>query len=596
MTHLAAAGRANPLIDKRILETAFFLLVVIGGVVITTGCGGKSTPTADTATAAPTVEEHLPGITAVNLDRLELPRYESLEMVVDLEAKYANPYDAREVRLDGTFSGPDGAEMAIPGFWDGDEAWKMRFTPSQDGEWHYRLVVTDSRGAGPEVEGTFMVTPSELHGWLQPGDWFDSDYSGHYLVYHDGTPFYGLGHCDALNIFTDGFDIDRGVLLFDNMAEVGENFVVWWPQYASSPVKSSYERYSVADMETIDLVVEDAQAKDIFLVFTIWDHPQLRDENHSWGTGNWENNGFSELSEIDDFFTSDEVWAWQENLYRYIIARWGYSPAIGMWQTVSEINGTNSFDQTDQWHTKVNDYFVENDPYRHPTTASMSGDTDWPAGHLTMDAPQVHIYDLENDAVKAAETVAQWTELMWNRVDKPNWIGEFGVGGNSYYPELFHNSLWAALASGAAMTPAEWNSPGYWGRMTPEMDADITRLAQFVAETPLAEWNPAPLQISTDQPFVRGWGVAGQDGGLFWVQDFSLEGSPIEDVREAAISRQGVAVDILGLAGGSYTVTPFDTWDGRYLPPVDIDCLDGEACEIESPEFMADMAFRINRK
>ena len=199
-------------------------------------------------------------------------------------------------------------------------------------------------------------------------------------MHHDGTPFYGLGHADALNILIDGFNIDRGVGLFDNMVEAGENYVVWWPLYTGSPLKNSYDDYAYADMNVIDLVVRDAEENGIYLIFTIWDHPQLRDENHDWGTGNWETNGFSDLTDLESFFTDEEAWAWQENFYRYLIARWGYSPAIGMWQTVSEINGTNAYDQTDPWHDKVNAYFMENDPYRHPTTASQSGDVAWEAG------------------------------------------------------------------------------------------------------------------------------------------------------------------------------------------------------------------------
>jgi hypothetical protein len=422
------------------------------------------------------------------------------------------------------------------------------------------------------------------------------NFSGHYLVHHDGTPFYGVGHCDALNILVDGFDPEEGVGLFDRMKESGENYVVWWPLYSNSPVGSSYEDYSVSNMKLIDLVVSDAQKEGIFLVFTIWDHPQLRDEDHSWDTGNWKRNGFSRLGTLDSFFTSGEAWAWQENLYRYIIARWGYSTAIGLWQTVSEINGTAAYDQTDAWHGKVNAYFVENDPYRHPTTASMSGDTDWTEGHRTMDAPQVHVYALEEDAVKAADIIAGWTELMWDRAEKPNWIGEFGVGGDTHYPELFHNAIWAALASGAAMTPAEWNSSGFWGSMTPEMNADSGRLAAFVAETPLAEWKPAALEVVTSDPEVRGWGVAGRDGGILWVQDFSLEGGTIAEVRTAETLRQDIALEVQGMEGGSYTVYPYDTWQGTYLESFVLDCAGGQACTVPLPDFVADLAFRVERE
>ncbi len=564
------------------------------------GCG--QAPRA-TSTAAPTATSapELPVITAVELNRQEVPRYESLEIVVTLVADYSNPYDARQVKLDGLFMAPDGRQVTVPGFWDGEIAWRVRFTPWQEGVWRYQLTVSDSRGVSAPVEGTFMVISSDLHGWLQVGSWVNPAYSPHYLVYHDGTPFYGIGFCEALNILIDRFDAEKGVVLFDNMKAAGANYVVWWPFYTHSPFSSRYDQYNVANLKMIDTIVANAQEEGIFLIFTVWDHPGLRTKNHPWGNGQWDRNGFSKLGGIDDFFVSEEAWTWQENLYRYIIARWGYSTAIGMWQTVSEINGTNAGAQTNPWHEKVNAYFVQNDPYRHPTTASMSGDVDWPEGHRAMDVPQVHLYDFRNggiqgDAVKAAEILARWTLRMWQRDDKPNWVGEFGMPGNAYYPELFHNSIWAALAAGAALTPAEWNSGGSWGRPTEEMYADMNRLARFVADIPLAHWNPAPLQIVSRDPRVRGWGVAGAAGGLFWVQDFSPEGKPLETARREWSIRRGVEVEIRGLLEGDYLVYPYDTWQGVYLETLEVSCAPDQPCLLALPGFRADMAFRLERK
>lgn len=568
-------------------------------ILIQAACGGNQVPAEPIVvpTATATVQVDLPAILSVEADRNELPRYEAMEFTLEIDAEYSNPYDRREVALEGVFTSLGGDDMSIPGFWDGEGAWKIRFTPSQEGLWTYTIMVRDSRGNSLPHLGELTVTPSELHGWIRPGHLFGPSYSGRYFVHHDGTPFYGVGHADALSILIDGFDATEGVHLFDRMKEANENYVVWWPLYTNSPVSSSYEDYSLANMKVIDMIVKDAEKEGIYLIFTIWDHPQLRDENHpSWDTGNWSRNGFSKLSSLEDFFVSEEAWAWQENLYRYIIARWGYSPAIGMWQTVSEINGTNALDQTDPWHEKVNAYFIANDPYRHPTTASGSGEVDWEAGHLAMDVPQVHLYEWNNDAVGAAAHTAEWTDRMWDRVERPNWVGEFGVAGDTHYPELFHHSIWAALASGAAMTPAEWNSGGAWGRMTPEMNADISRFAQFVQDLPLAEWNPSKLEITASDAEVRAWGLAGNEGGLFWVQDFSLEGQPIAEVRSAMTVRTVVQVEVVGLVSGAYVVQPFDTWQGVYLDQINVECADSEACTIPLPDFTSDMAFKIIRE
>ncbi len=576
--------------SKWIFIHIFFLIILV------MGCSPNEIPVSTELTITPTVPADLPKILEIGLDHPEIPRYDFIEFELSVQAEYKNPFDAREVHLDGIFTAPDGSEITVPGFWDGEGAWKLRFTPNQEGDWRYQLSISDHRGTSLPSEDSFKVTASNLQGWLQVGDWVDPAYSSRYLVHHDGTPFYGVGHCDALNILIDGFDVNDGVRLFNNMVDAGENFVVWWPLYSNSPVSNGYDRYTESNLTMIDLIVHDAQKKGIYVIFTVWDHPQLRDSSHSWRDGRWDGyNGFHKLTGIDEFFTSEEAWVWQENFYRYIIARWGYSPAIGMWQTVSEINGTNAYEQTDPWHAKINAYFVENDPYRHPTTASMSGDVDWPSGHAEMDAPQIHVYDLDDGAAIAAQTIASWTELMW-QTGKPNWIGEFGVSGNAEYPELFHNSIWAALGAGAALTPAEWNSGGSWMQMTTEMYADQGRLAQFVADIPLAWLNPIALEISSNDSEVRGWGVAGEEGGLIWVQDFSTEGFSIEDLRASQTIRSGVNLEIRGLAGGSFKITPYDTWLGKYLASFDVVCSQSSVCTIPLPDFEMDIAFKIERK
>jgi len=48
-----------------------------------------------------------------------------------------NPFDA-EVR--GEFTGPAGVRIVVPGFYDGDNTWKIRFAPTVPGAWSMRTV------------------------------------------------------------------------------------------------------------------------------------------------------------------------------------------------------------------------------------------------------------------------------------------------------------------------------------------------------------------------------------------------------------------------------------------------------------------------
>jgi len=541
-------------------------------------------------------EQPAPQIQAVESNSLEVARYGELELVVALEAAYDNPYDVRQVDLMTVFTGPNGRDWMVPGFWDGEDAWRVRFTPSVEGEWRYSLRVRDRRGESKPRDGQFSCLPPGAaghHGWLQVGEWVDPAYSARYLVHHDGTPFYGVGHCDAFDLMSYGFDVDEGFALFDRMAEHGENMLVYWPIYSNPFFVTRYDRYSVPDLKVIDWIVEDAARKSIYLVFTIWDHDLLRDDTHEWSNGLWEtHNGFRELGSLNSFFTDAEAWAWQENLYRYVIARWGYSSAIGLWQTVSEIEGTNAGRHADRWHERVNRYFVEHDAYRHPTTASKAGDAWWPAGYAVMDVAQMHSYNSQYDPVGTGPIIAGWTQRLWQAEAKPNFIGEFGTNDERLHPELLHNGLWAGLAGGGAITPMEWNDSSAWGRMDDEMIEQMAHLATFVADLPLAHLDPVPLDVATGDEGLRVWGLMGEvegpalseaEGmGFLWVQD-TVPGE----------TRTAVAVTVEGLAPGIYAVRPFDTWRGVYLDESHATVDESGRLTIVLPPFGRDVAVRL---
>jgi hypothetical protein len=57
-----------------------------------------------------------------------------------------------------------------------------------------------------------------------------------------------------------------------------------------------------------------------------------------------------------------------------------------------------------------------------------------------------------------------------------------------------------------------------------------------------------------------------------------------------------VVLQIRGLTEGTYTIRPFDTWQGQYLEPFEVTCSEGLPCTVALPEFKADMAFRVEKK
>jgi Domain of unknown function (DUF5060)/Protein of unknown function (DUF4038)/Putative collagen-binding domain of a collagenase len=78
--------------------------------------------------------------------------------------EYENPFI--DVAVDAEFVGPGGTRFTVPGFYDGDGVWRVRFSPGEPGRWSYCMVATP---ADPELarEGSFEVAPRQVPGFLR---------------------------------------------------------------------------------------------------------------------------------------------------------------------------------------------------------------------------------------------------------------------------------------------------------------------------------------------------------------------------------------------------------------------------------------------
>lgn len=584
------------------------LLFIISISLSLIACGGSSSSQAvNPPVPAPTPNADVrPQLLNIQANTQTIGLYEKIEWKITANAEHNNPFDRRDISLDARFTSPNNQQVSVAGYWDTREGWMLRFAPNQVGTWQFAITMTNKSGTSEQRIGQFNVTSSGKKGWIQPANLINASYSSRYFLHQDGSEFYGIGHSDTFAIFRNS---DTAEQLLARMKNAKENYFVWWPFYYFSMVVNDYQNYHLLNTEAIDDVIEKTEQANMKLVFTLWDHSQLRDNNHPWENGRWHtHNGFNRLTNANDFFTNNEAWQWQQNLYRYIIARWGHSSAIAMWQTVSEVDGTNAFEHTNTWHQKITNYFKEHDPYGHPVTASMAGDKSWPEGHQVMDVPQVHIYrDLLTDKdnarspakiIDSASIIASYTQQMWQSQPKPNWIGEFGVINHpinpdqNYYPEVFHNALWAALSSGSAMTPAEWNDFSDWGNITSSMTTTLQHFSTFVERLSLAKWAPSPLTITVPTE-MKAWGIASEQGGMIWLQDIQLRGESITQIRSQRQPTSPINIEINNLKAGDYQITPYRTQEGEFLTAFTVSCQAASPCVIAIPSFVNDIALLI---
>ena len=105
---------------------------------------------------------------------------------------YQDPYN--DVTLDAVFRGPDGYVATIPCFWDGDNLWKVRFSPPAQGEYSFETACSNADDSGLHgIKGTVTAQPYTgtnpllLHGRLRVAA------DKRHFVQADGTPFFWVG-------------------------------------------------------------------------------------------------------------------------------------------------------------------------------------------------------------------------------------------------------------------------------------------------------------------------------------------------------------------------------------------------------------------
>lgn len=103
-------------------------------------------------------------------------------------APSGNPFD---VELAGEFTGPGGARLRVPGFYDGDGRWIIRFAPTREGEWRLRTV-SSLPALDDKTETAILCVPNRhpaIHGGLR----VDPGHPYHF-IYEDGARYFLLGY------------------------------------------------------------------------------------------------------------------------------------------------------------------------------------------------------------------------------------------------------------------------------------------------------------------------------------------------------------------------------------------------------------------
>lgn len=555
-----------------------------------------------------------PSFNSVRASSEEVGLYEKIELRVSLDASFSNPFDPAEIDLVAEFTAPSGKKWIIPGFYNPsawDALWMARFAPDEPGDWRYVLSVRDREGSARSEQGGFTATGSGAPGYVRIAD------NGRYLVHGDGSSFYpvGLWYNDSYERFGGGQISADGL---DRLKRRGGNFICFFPTPLET-MGTGVGRYDQNRSGRLDQLFEWCEERGIKISWNLWFHSYLSET--IWGGGNarWLTNPYRNVCEAVDFFASEEAWGYQEKLYRYILARWGYSPSLFLWFVIDEIDGTEGWARGDTlaaeaWSRRVHDWFRANDPWGRPTTGTKCGAYPqyWPGGCRIFDIAAREIYEAQRWPMPKGARVDGKEELplrasylqyagesakLWREYGKPGIIGECGWSHTYYEPSqpgymaMYHNALWASLVNGLCATPFWWA----WSEMLNDnvVNSQLEAFSRFVGELDLTGADPGPLPVRADKG-LDAWAM--KNGGTVF-------GWAVNPRLGEGIAGRRVTVE--GLEDGEYTLIIYHAWRGRRLSE-DTVRVTGGRLTVTAPELFTtggranqlgdDFAFVLERK
>jgi hypothetical protein len=509
--------------------------------------------------------------------------HEKFEISLNVESEFDNPFDPGDIDITTTFTSPSGKDWNVYGFYDYNFGmlWKVRFSPNEKGVWRYSVKVRDKNGEAASEKKSFKVIASNRKGPIQIAA------NKRYLQYPDGSTFFGVGlwYNDGYAGFNSGRITPENL---DRLKSLGVNFISTFITPLETHA-SGLGRYDQNICGRLDEVLRLCEERDMVLSLNIWFHSYLSET--VWGGGNvrWYTNPYSQVTPAKEFYRSEPAWKLQEKLYRYFIARWGYSRALAIWFIVDEVNGTDGWVSGDSvlaadWGRKVHEYFKHNDPYNHLTTGTRSGGIReyWNRGYQIFDLAAREIYEAQGYPITKSASLdsadvhplthsyynyADQIARLWHGYEKPAIIGETGWDHTYYEPgmpgylALYHNALWVTLASGTAMSPFWW---AFSDRMNDNVVTNqITSLRKFTDAIPFAKLSGlTPFRV--DIPDGDGFGMRSNQLTFGWVVN------PHTDVA-------GENIRLPSLKNGRYKLRLYHTWRGEFLQEKEVEISDGTA-------------------
>jgi len=558
-------------------------------------------------------------ILSVTLSADTVPQYEMIEISVELDRDYDNPYDPEQVDLAAVITTPIRDEVRVIGFWyepytrslEGDlevftsagpGEWRVRYAPLTQGTHEFHIVVVDDEGTA--ISGDFAFTAVEP---ISAGFVRIDPANTRYFVYDNGDSYVPLGfNIDWVNETAGAYAY---IDYLDAMIAGGGNWTRMWlthfgqgltPEWGVYHHTGFYEglgRYSQQIGCKLDAIYRHAQENGAAIAMVLHQHSQF--ECPQWSS--WDANPYNEANggpctTSADYFTDPEAQRLSDNLHRYIVARYAAFRSVMTWEIWNEADGISGVQMNlmNPWAQRVAENLRELDPAGHLVSTSF-------ATPLALPTFDLETWDFNN---RHQYVFGSWMIGLflggYRQAEKPLLLAEFGIDWWAAANEIdtlgvnVHNGIWSTLAHGYAGGAMNW----WWDNYIEPYDLWHLNqpAAEFVAGEAMGRFTEdVRVTAQHDRAKLEAAGIgAKNDNGLIeawlWVRDHRSSWlTPTWMVKPM----EGAEAIVEGVVPGTEWVgEAWDTWTGEIVDEVEATA-DGGALVIVLPIFERDIALKL---
>ena len=438
-----------------------------------------------------------------------------------------------------------------------------------------------------------------------------------YFSYQDGTFFYPIGQTlrspTDLRLPYPGYKSSpregEGTYAFDRimpkLAQSGVNFIrvwmsIWWVGLeAPKDYAPGYEglgRYNMVNAWKLDHILDEAHRLGIKVKLNLENHGQLsRHVDQEFYESSYNKMLGGMLGTPREFWTSAEAKKYVKRRFRYVVARWGYSPDILAWELWSEVDLTEEFDPgiVADWHREFGRYLKSIDPWKHLVSTHFYSDDQ---SAVVYSVPEVEF--VPGDLYQA--NVVSFMRSIWIRkkeFGKPTFISEYGVGQNLDQQEAnFHGGLWSSTVLPMAGTAMYW----WWNLV------DEKNLYSYYKPVALfnqgedrrgKSWKLTTATVRRGDKVQTDLEVLGRQSAAeahLWIYDAAVYAQNNGERYKHPPSITGCTLGVSGLEPGKYRVEFWDTTTGSVTGTEDVDNAAGDF-KVPLPAVQADIALKIKK-